>query len=1287
MKNPVRSNLDSVEYKSSKRKLKAADENVQYSTREPTWEEQLRLPTRFHEHGKGTWPASRILEEKERRVGRTKKKFYLVQWEKHPETGEVWKPSWVPTADLLSGELLRDWEQWKKRGSQDTSDSSRATSHAASVKPEPRRSRTLHRIPDSSSEAASEKVTPSQPRQRSSSRTPSQRKLATPKSNSRTATSKPGRSASSPIEIAETQTDTSQRVSVSVTIPPSRIDKSEYESLNSSQINSEGAIIGFSPPHGQNAISERSPFPRAPERSADTQQPDPIGLSSGFSNSFAANDFTPLSNGRPVTPSTPKNLSRPPTRTKTSPGKVHSSPVSIRSQPPRNSRKRGTQPSVSTLHQHILSTSTSSDFGVRSPQYVQSTSQESENHLRASEELNSSGSRYNYNVNGFSSQLDKTPSQYQNGTTSSPWVFQTQAPFRFSTGKGFERPTSRRQSLNGFSSSARSGAFGSAMEHQTIPSSSQAMSPPPVRTGSTAGFGVATVPGSNVPGHDQNGYSSSLDISAGVIATSPPIASQHEHHSGPELAPIHPPQAPVYDVALGGSALPIQKSIEEEPQSFSGEHSSAESKASSSQQSVEHERDVAQVDGLVLPTLPVLGPDEYALALPAEGKIQSVYSDIIKSKKKAILKFLSRHESVGSANGSLTRTQERIEMGELIQQLNDTVTHMDLGLPGTFTQYSIQSEEHAAYANYAGSKFSLLGHLVDMLVNVECSIVIMSQAGPVQDLIEQYLKLKHINVRRQDRPATASSPESERTRNEFRVELISTFSTYQVSFLLKPILMIAFDASFDSQDPQVMRIRQYFSPNPPGLLPVVHFLVSNSSEHVDRCLPKDMPSPSRLKLLVRATYQARPNLGGRPTYVPDASDEPEGRTMDMADLQRGLRKTPERKLTIFARVITRASLAKDFSSNWTLPMPPLQLIDMDLAPSRSSGVPTMAPTPQEPIRSRTPASRAETPSGKKRMLDVDNFLPALTKRQRVTPLRDSAEVMVKTEPDSQLQQMQELVTKLQADIQSEREARQKLEEEKTKIQEQLGKWREDHANLQRRYEKRMTKCHELDFSTQKLQKIIDNNKSRHERIAEDNVSLKRKVTELQAELTTVREELKAGGGDAAALEAAREEARGFQAKNVYLEKSLENTRKDFEFTRTQYQEASNKAAEFAGQVRELETKVAELALQAGDEKRRLKEQSHAYSLEKHSSKIQELQLGIRSREVRLKKLEEENRQLKRVRGVQTRGSSVQPPGSPNLDAPGRGTRSRQASPAAGLFSNSHHAAGSNRGSLLRHQER
>jgi hypothetical protein len=50
----------------------------------------------------------------------------------------------------------------------------------------------------------------------------------------------------------------------------------------------------------------------------------------------------------------------------------------------------------------------------------------------------------------------------------------------------------------------------------------------------------------------------------------------------------------------------------------------------------------------------------------------------------------------------------------------------------------------------------------------------------------------------------------------------------------------------------------------------------------------------------------------------------------------------------------------------------------------------------------------------------------------------------------------------------------------------------------------------------------------------------------------------------------------------------------------------------------------------------------------------------------LKKEQDKVKLLEKGRGVQTRGSSVQPPGSPGINqTPGYGTRSRQGSPAPG----------------------
>ncbi|KAK5211355.1 hypothetical protein LTR41_002815 [Exophiala xenobiotica] len=1291
MKDPTRNDSDTVEYKPPKRK-KLTNELVEYSTREPTWEEQLRLPKRFHEFGPGTWPAARILEEKVEKIGKAKRKYYLVEWEKHPESGERWEPSWKPASDLLGAGLLGDWEVRKHTGNghSDGADINQPT--ASVVKPETRRGKAIRRIPDSSSEAGSQQS--NRPHRRTASRTSSRPAFSTLKDSSLQDTNKAGRSASSPIEIAETQQDSSQRLSISVAIPPTTIDKSEYESLHSSQINSDGAIRGlFSPTHSQATPSRLSSQLVGSQPSPNRTRTIPLTSSSDQEPVILERGVTPPvthpSGARPTSRHTSRSLVKP-NRPKAN---GHSSPPSTQKQQDKDAKSP--TPYSRPLPRHIPSSSrTSRSSLLVSPQYVSSTNRELAQSRKSSEELGTpvrltrqrSSQPTNINLD-FSSTRTNTHFQPQNGDSSSPWAFESQVPIPSTGGLSLEKP--KRRLLKGFLSPKHSR---SAIRRTMASYPTRIMSPPGSTSERASLLSAGTVSGSNPIESGQQSSSGDVDASVSAMGSSPSVGSHRRNISEPGLVPSIAPQAPIYDIALGGSALPIQDSIEEEPQSSSGEQSSAESKASSSQQSVENELDIAQVDGLVLPSYPILGPAEYALALPAEGKIQSTYSDIIKSKKKAILKFLNRHESVGSSNGSPNRTQERNEMTELIQLLNDTVTHMDLGLPGISTQYSIQSEQHAAYANYAGSKFSLLGHLVDMLKHVECSIVIMTQAGSIQDLLEHYLKLKHVSVRRQDRLAASAfrSPVPDRAPSEFQVELVSTFSTHSVVFPLKPILMIAFDASFDAQDPQVMRIRQHFSPKPPALLPVVHFIVSNSSEHVDRCLPKDMPSPARLRILVRALYQARPNLGGKPTYVRSPSDEPEGRPMDFADLQRALRKSPERKLAILASIITRASLSQDWDTNWSLgSMPELQLTEMDTLPQRSSGVPTVAATPREPAaRSRTPASRSGTPSVRKRLLEVDNVLPALNKRQRLTPtpLRDSVEVgNVENDSSSRLEQLQDLVNKLQAGIQNERDGRQKAEQDAARVRDQLDQWKRDHSSLQRRYEKRMTKCHELEASNKKLLKLIENNKARQEIFTEENGTLKGKVTELQAELTTVREEVKAGVGDAAALEAARGEARGLQAKNQYLDKSLANTRKDFEFTRSQYQEASNKAAEFAGQVRDLEAKVAELTQLAGDEKRRLMEKSHTNSIEKHLAKVQELELGIKTREVLLRKLEEENRQLKRTRGVQTRGSSVQPPGSPGLDQPSRGTRSRQGSPAPGLFPNSHHAGAANRGSLLRHE--
>lgn len=81
-------------YSKSPKRLKRPDQPI-YSTRVITWEEQQRLPKRFREE-EGVWPAVSILDER----GSGAKTEYLLEWESHPETGEIFEPTWVRTQSL-----------------------------------------------------------------------------------------------------------------------------------------------------------------------------------------------------------------------------------------------------------------------------------------------------------------------------------------------------------------------------------------------------------------------------------------------------------------------------------------------------------------------------------------------------------------------------------------------------------------------------------------------------------------------------------------------------------------------------------------------------------------------------------------------------------------------------------------------------------------------------------------------------------------------------------------------------------------------------------------------------------------------------------------------------------------------------------------------------------------------------------------------------------------------------------------------------------------------------------
>ncbi|KAK5941040.1 hypothetical protein PMZ80_006317 [Knufia obscura] len=712
--------------------------------------------------------------------------------------------------------------------------------------------------------------------------------------------------------------------------------------------------------------------------------------------------------------------------------------------------------------------------------------------------------------------------------------------------------------------------------------------------------------------------------------------------------------------------LTVHASIEEEAP-FMTDEPLLDSKTSS-QESLNNQREIETVDGVMIPVRPILGLNEFAIALPAEGKVKSAYDEIIKIRKKAILKFISRKGAPGTSEISNKKTLERNEMQEMLQRLNNTVTHTDLGLPMAQTQYALNAEHNAAYADYAGSKFVMLGYLVDQLLSTSHSIAIFAQGGPLIDLLAEYLSMKRVTTRRHDH--TTSDHITDDSQG-FSVDLLSTQQTTPPALPQKPSFVIAFDISFTTTDPQMQSLRLQYGEE----LPIIHFLVTNSSEHVDRCVPVAFTSNIRLKVVVRTTYLASPYLGGEPTYIADESDEPEDRAMDMSDFQRAVRKSPARRLALIADVITNLVQTGDLASNWTLGgMPELKLSEFD-SPPKVSRAASRTPQPRRG-RTQTPISRATTPVGRKRLLEVDGENG--TKRQRLTPVRDTVPESQYTQSQSEeLQEAHRKIAELASELATAREQAQAAEQKRAAAEAKASDWQDSHASLLHRHEKSSLERKKLHKENTKLNATITAMKERDEKIRNEKDQLKHQISDLKAELVQARTDLKAEGGDVAQLEEARQEARTATAKMLALEKSLTSTKGDFEFTRTQYQEASKQATDMILEVKDLEAQVEKLKLAAEDSKRSLKAMNYQRSLSKAMETAEQFKLEVKNRDAVIKRLQEENATLKSRRGVQTRGSSVQPASSP---AP----RSRQASPAPGHAAHLMPPSGS-RASVLRHE--
>lgn len=648
--------------------------------------------------------------------------------------------------------------------------------------------------------------------------------------------------------------------------------------------------------------------------------------------------------------------------------------------------------------------------------------------------------------------------------------------------------------------------------------------------------------------------------------------------------------------------------------------------------------------------IPVSERLTYALILPAVGHMRHRYSEWFREKDLRLLgKFLRKVDFDSSdVNDQSSLTEKVIHF---VDQLKMATVHPDFNIDPrvyeSMTQTVPEPSQEVQWADMSSTKFSFIGKLIEEIRMESRQIAIVAKTGQSIDTLETYMKGKRArSFRIQDLEVTQQYDSDDACQF---ILIGSDVRPYQTPKMAKfePELVIDLDDSTRSNNAFVKTL----TPS----TPIIHLIVANSPEHIEKSVSQELSPHEQLRFLVVAATHLRKQMGIVPKKDARLIEEHTQSTFQsIADMPEG--KECESHIAATVRIVAQALRTNNlFQSSMSLPQPIL----VGLKNTRA-----LLERSEEPRLNSVSRSRTGAPSGLKRVRDQPS-IPSTSKRLRTTPLQDVTHIGGSSqEPLSHIEDLRSTLKTYKKALDLERN-------EKAKFQKALhaeGIYREELAaslsSLQHRYETRTKDFHRLRHENTLLEnsKITSDNK--RDRILAENASLREEHRQLRESLAEARLARKEGGGPLADLERLREANEKLQKERDSLLKSNDNTKKDFEFTRQQYQLASGTAADLASQLLEKEALIAKLTTQASDERRRLRELNMNEHEKQHQLAVVKLEDELAGLTKLLVRKEDELDRARRGRGVQTRAGSAQPqPSSPRLVS--RSGDSRGTSPIPG----------------------
>ncbi|KAJ5908567.1 hypothetical protein N7495_001249 [Penicillium taxi] len=603
-----------------------------------------------------------------------------------------------------------------------------------------------------------------------------------------------------------------------------------------------------------------------------------------------------------------------------------------------------------------------------------------------------------------------------------------------------------------------------------------------------------------------------------------------------------------------------------------------------------------------------LGPGEFAVTLPMDSRVKSDYENVLKHAAPRFQRFLETFNS-GTPVHEYQRKHLQSKIQKVIAALGNVTTHPDLNISRHLTDGDTNLEDMALWAESNSAKFLFLRDFIEIASMHNLHIILAIHGTDKQNLIERYLRGKGFEYTR-PREELGGSVEISLVKGSLSFGIHSTDSVRDL--FKEPSAIFLLDATFNSKSSSVVHIRQTYTRNGDPL-PLIWLLVANTCEHIERCLP-DMPQCDRILALLHFTDCLHYAAG---------------------DIQDGALDVHENVAEIFGYLT-------DSSRPWPLvSIKPLPLIPYEAEEASIS-------------------STRPRPSTLKRSLSNDEHEAYKTKRVHlgdISPTNDTDVINPSDHTNQILRRRMDGMENFYSKEKAQNLARLVAMESK------LQDWQSVMNDLQYRYESRTESEHKLRRERDSLLETVASLKSLADRSKEDISKLRDERTLLNRELEGARLELKSVPGPLADLETAREEVRRLTKENSSLERKSDYERHQAEYTREQYQNASNVAAQAGNEARTLRKENEDLLRRISSNTVAVRELSNKAELDAYIARISELEITLAQRDDFLQKKEEELREIRKNR-PSTRSTSTAPrspkwaagsrPTSPGLGGNGSG---------------------------------